>query len=54
MVIRKSDFTSDAQQLGVWGSLCDMAGVSESSDEVDVYKVYSNKGIPNDQNGLHS
>jgi len=38
MVVRKSDFTAHAQDLGIWQSLCELAGIPHSvysADESD-------------------
>ena len=35
MILRKTDFSDNALELGVWESLCDFAGVPEDKDGED-------------------
>jgi regulation of enolase protein 1 (concanavalin A-like superfamily) len=35
MILRKTDFTAEALILGMWETLCDMAGVPEDKDGCD-------------------
>jgi hypothetical protein len=35
MILRKTDFNTNALELGIWETLCDMAGVPEDKDGED-------------------
>jgi hypothetical protein len=35
MIFRKSDFSENAIEIGLWESLCDLAGVPEDKDGED-------------------
>jgi hypothetical protein len=35
MILRKSDLTDDAIFLGLWDSLCDIAGIPASTENED-------------------
>ena len=39
VTIRKSDLTAYALQLGIWESLCEMAGVDSCVEELTIQKV---------------
>lgn len=39
VIIRKSDLTDYALQLGVWEALCDLAGVDPCVEELEIQKA---------------
>jgi hypothetical protein len=45
MIIRESDLTAEAKNIGIWTSLCEMAGYDNPADveEINIDKVSVNE-----------